>query len=128
MATIEWSHDLAGARRAALVRPVSVFAESRMLAAAEQVSEADIELLQSLVEKSLVRGSGERVGMLETIREFALERLEQMGEQPLMQHRHALDRTLRALHISARADTIPEWMSGPSVKIRNPRPGRSSSA
>ena len=37
--------------------------------------EADLDVLTSLLDKSLVRRSGERVWMLETIREFASEQL-----------------------------------------------------
>src|SRR5581483_2225341 len=54
----------------------SVFRGGWTLEAAEQVADADLELMQSLVDKSLVRRweSG-RFGMLETIREFAAEQL-----------------------------------------------------
>ena len=42
---------------------------------------ADVDGLASLVDKSLVRQSGERFWMLETIREFALARLREHGAQ-----------------------------------------------
>jgi tetratricopeptide (TPR) repeat protein len=45
-------------------------------------------VLQSLVDKSLVRNSDERFWMLETIREFAAERLEESGEAPTTRERH----------------------------------------
>jgi non-specific serine/threonine protein kinase len=50
------------------------------LEAAERVCETDLDTLQSLVEKSLLRHSDGRFWMLETIREFAGERLEESGE------------------------------------------------
>src|SRR5204863_6822397 len=59
-----------------LLAALSVFRGGWTLEAAEQVCDADLELMQSLVDKSLVRRweSG-RFGMLETIREFAAEQL-----------------------------------------------------
>ena len=38
--------------------------------------DADLDVLQSLVDKSLLRHTGDRFWMLETIREYALDRLE----------------------------------------------------
>ncbi|HET6850127.1 MAG TPA: adenylate/guanylate cyclase domain-containing protein [Gaiellales bacterium] len=75
-ATITWSYDLLDAGERRLLAGLSVFRGGWTLAAAEHVCEADLDELQSLVEKSLVRRweSG-RFGMLETIREFADEQL-----------------------------------------------------
>ena len=75
-ATIEWSYELLDADERKLLAALSVFRGGWTLEAAEQVAGADLELLQSLVDKSLVRRweSG-RFGMLETIREFAAEQL-----------------------------------------------------
>ena len=75
-ATIEWSYELLDARERRLLAALSIFRGGWTLAAAERVCAADIDQLQSLVEKSLVRRweSG-RFGMLETIREFAAEQL-----------------------------------------------------
>jgi predicted ATPase len=53
------------------------------------VAEADFDVLQSLVDKSLLRHTGERFWMLETIREFATERLEESGETEEVRRRHA---------------------------------------
>jgi predicted ATPase len=75
-ATIEWSYDLLEPAERRLFEALSVFRGGWTLDAAAQVADADIELMQSLVDQSLVRSweSG-RFGMLETIREFAAERL-----------------------------------------------------
>ena len=75
-ATVEWSYELLTAEEQSLLASLSVFRGGWTVEAAERVCGADVELLQSLVDKSLVRRweSG-RFGMLETIREFAAERL-----------------------------------------------------
>jgi predicted ATPase len=88
-ATIEWSYDLLSDEEQRLFGALSVFAGSCTLDAAEQVAEADLDTLQSLVEKSLLRFSNERYWMLETIREYALERLEEAGEADDHRDRHA---------------------------------------
>ena len=89
-AAIAWSHDLLDDDERVLFRRLSVFAGSFTLEAAEAVAQAELWTLESLVGKNLVRrwGSG-RLGMLETIREFAEERLEQAGEAAPMRAAHA---------------------------------------
>ncbi len=88
-ATIEWSHDLLDEAEQRLFRRLSVFAGSFDFEAAEVVSGADLDTFQSLIDKSLVRrwGSG-RYGMLDTIQEFARERLEAASEAEILR-RHA---------------------------------------
>ena len=73
-ATIEWSYDLLPAQERLLFARLGVFAGGCTLEAAEQVGGAELDTLQSLVEKSLVRHTGDRFWMLETIRELAVER------------------------------------------------------
>ena len=89
-ATIEWSYELLEPEERELLAALSVFRGGWTLEAAEQVPNAGLELMQSLVDKSLVRRweSG-RLGMLETIREFADERLEQAGASERARRRHA---------------------------------------
>jgi predicted ATPase/class 3 adenylate cyclase len=72
-ATIEWSYDLLKEDEQRLFRALSVFAGGCTLDAADEVADADLDTLQSLVEKSLVHFSNERYLMLETIREYAAE-------------------------------------------------------
>lgn len=79
-ATIEWSHELLPQEEQRLFARLAVFAGGCTLEAAEQVAGAEVDTLQSLVDKSLVRRTGERFWMLETIREYAGERLDGSGE------------------------------------------------
>jgi predicted ATPase/class 3 adenylate cyclase len=88
-ATIEWSFDLLSAEEQRLFARLAVFAGGCTLDAAEEVAAAGLDTLQSLVDKSLLRHTTERFWMLETIREFALERLEESGEEEAVRRRHA---------------------------------------
>jgi predicted ATPase/class 3 adenylate cyclase len=101
--TIEWSYGLLDASEQRLLARLSVFLGGRTIEAAEAVcdpltTELDMPVFDgvaSLVEKSLLRQDegpcGEpRFLMLETIREYALDRLEEGGEGDLLRRRHAL--------------------------------------
>jgi predicted ATPase/class 3 adenylate cyclase len=72
-ATIAWSHDLLVADEQRLFARLSVFPGGCTLAAAEAVAGAHLDVLQSLLDKSLLQRTGERFWMFETIREFAAE-------------------------------------------------------
>jgi predicted ATPase len=88
-ATIEWSYDLLSAKEQQLFRRLSVFAGGCTLEAAEDVADADLDTLLSLVEKSLLRFSNERYRMLETIREFAVELFAKSAEAESVRERQA---------------------------------------
>src|SRR6266550_3977689 len=89
-ATIDWSHNLLAAEEQALFRQLAVFAGTWTLEAAAAVVEAELDTLQSLFDKSLLRRSETgRFFMLETIREYACERLEEAGETDELERRHA---------------------------------------
>ena len=76
-ATIAWSYDLLEPDEQALFGRLAVFAGGWTLDAAEHVCGAELDTLQSLVDKSLVRaGEAGRFFMLETIREFATAHLD----------------------------------------------------
>ena len=87
-ATIAWSYELLSEREQALLRRLAVFAGDFTLEAAEEVCAADLDSLHSLVDKSVVDRRGDRFAMLETIREYALERLEASGEMDGIRRRH----------------------------------------
>ena len=101
-ATLDWSHDLLTEAEKVFFRRLSVFAGGFPLEAAEEVGAAGIivaedvlELLGRLVEQSLVaaepdeKGNGIRYGMLEPVRQYASEKLEESGESEDTQRRHA---------------------------------------
>jgi predicted ATPase/class 3 adenylate cyclase len=98
---IEWSHDLLDEDERVLFARLSVFAGGRTLGAMEAICDARGDLgvdvldgVESLVEKSLLRQEegpeGEpRFVMLETIHEFAREKLEESGEAEEIRSLHA---------------------------------------
>jgi predicted ATPase/DNA-binding winged helix-turn-helix (wHTH) protein len=99
--TIDWSHGLLNEAEQKLLRRFSVFLGGCTLEAAEAVCnthrDLDIDLfegLASLVDKNLVQnvdqaGAEPRFSMLETIREYALERLASSGEEAATRRAHA---------------------------------------
>ncbi|MFL6245352.1 MAG: BTAD domain-containing putative transcriptional regulator [Thermoanaerobaculia bacterium] len=93
-AAIDWSFALLSEREQTLLARLSVFASGFSLEAAEAVCDADLDLLTSLVAKSLVatnsRRSAVRYQLLDTIRQYAAERLAATGESDAVRRRHAL--------------------------------------
>jgi len=88
-ATIEWSYELLSGEEQRLFSRLAVFAGGCTLDSAEEVADADLDTLHSLVDKSLLRFTNERYWMLETIREYAAERLEESGDADELRRRHA---------------------------------------
>jgi predicted ATPase/class 3 adenylate cyclase len=75
-ATLQWSYDLLSLPEQALFARLAVFAGSFDLASAETVGDATLDELAALVDKSLLgRTDDGRFFLLETIRQFAQERL-----------------------------------------------------
>jgi predicted ATPase len=88
-ATIEWSYDLLDPEAKQLFARLAVFAGSFSLEAAEEVCEGDLDALTAVVDISLVKPIGEsRFLMLETIREYALERID-ASDADVMRQRHS---------------------------------------
>jgi predicted ATPase len=89
-ATIEWSYDLLEPGLRAPFARLAVFAGTCSLEGAEHVAAASVDELDALVEASLLKALGnDRFLMLQTIREFALERLEASGDEGKTRRRHA---------------------------------------
>ena len=109
--TIAWSYDLLDEAERALFARLSVFAAGCTLESAEQVTEAELDTLESLLDKSLLRRrtgqiGEERVWMLEMIREFAAERLDGSPDADVTRRRHA-ERMLaiaRSAHLTEEDD------------------------
>ena len=80
-ATIEWSYDLLDPERPAALRARSRSSrEPSRSTAAEEVCDADLDGLAALVDSSLLKPIGDdRFLMLETIREYAVEKLVELG-------------------------------------------------
>jgi predicted ATPase/class 3 adenylate cyclase len=96
--TIEWSHDLLDAHVQRLFARLATFNGGWRLEAAEAICGPGLDLevldgLGTLIDHSMVRRAGldgePRFSMLETVREFAVERLAACGEEAELRRRHA---------------------------------------
>jgi predicted ATPase/DNA-binding NarL/FixJ family response regulator len=99
-ATMDWSHELLGQKERVVFRRLSVFAGGFTLVAAESICAGEelqrdevLELLSQLVDKSMVvaqeRDGTARYRLLETIRQYGWERLEEAGEAAQVREQHA---------------------------------------
>jgi predicted ATPase/class 3 adenylate cyclase len=91
---IDWSYGLLSDEQAHVFARLAVFAGGCRLEAAEAVCEAELDDLETLIANSLVRledrpGGESRLTMLETIREYASERLDELGERDELHRRQA---------------------------------------
>ncbi len=131
---IAWSYDLLAPAEQALFRRLGVFVGGFTLEAAEAVCQVEARLdtldsLGSLMEHSLLRSAealdGEpRFGMLETIREYALEQLETSGEASEVRRRHAEFYLALAEHAEPRIRSgreQREWLARLEVEHDNLR-------
>ncbi|MGC4748398.1 ATP-binding protein [Micromonospora sp. DT201] len=92
-AAVEWSWELLNPAERTLARRLSVFVGGATVASATAVCglpEPDMhDLLAGLTEKSFVDHSSGRYRMLQTIRAFCAERLNESGEEPVVRRTHA---------------------------------------
>ena len=119
--TIAWSYDLLAPGLAEVFRRAGVFAGGCELDALAAVAVADhgrgaaadpLQQAAGLLDVSLIvvtegADGGPRVGMLETIREYALERLGQAGELDDTRRRHAV-------YYAALAEQVSAQLRGPA--------------
>jgi predicted ATPase/DNA-binding winged helix-turn-helix (wHTH) protein len=131
--TIDWSHDLLNEPERRLFRRLSAFVGGCTLEAAEAVCNTSQDLgidlfegLSSLVDKNLVqrvdRAEAEpRFAMLETIREYAIERLADSGEQSAVYRAHAAYCVVLAEEGNPELKTADRtrWLSQCDAEIEN---------
>jgi predicted ATPase/DNA-binding SARP family transcriptional activator len=108
-AAIDWSYQLLDEPQQRLLARLAVFSGGCTLAAAEAVCDADLDTLGALVDRSLVQLTDGRYRMLETLREYALERLAESGE------RDRLRRALTDWLLELLADVTPPDHEYPDV-------------
>jgi predicted ATPase/DNA-binding SARP family transcriptional activator len=125
--TIAWSYDLLNEPERRLFRRLAVFAGGCTLEAAEAICGAEgLEGLASLVDQSLLQQQ-ERAGgepcftMMETVREFARECLEESREAELMWRRHAgyFLQLAEQAEPELRGAEAPAWMARLQAEIDN---------
>ena len=120
-ALVDWSYDILGETEQLLLQRLSVFRGGFAMDAAEQVCAADpidsldvLDLLGSLVEKSLVmlddQGAEPRYRMLETISDYAREKLDQAGSTAETAVRHCE-------HFFALAKSTNKGLQGPQQAL-----------
>jgi predicted ATPase/DNA-binding XRE family transcriptional regulator len=131
-ALIDWSHDLLSPQERRLFRSVAIFVRSWTFEAAETVCTDEmldardvLDLLSSLVQKSLVvveMREAPRYRLLESIRAFALDKIEQ-SEREALARRHALwaaglgDRA----HDAGKTESLSSWFSEFEPDLENAR-------
>jgi predicted ATPase/DNA-binding winged helix-turn-helix (wHTH) protein len=117
-AAMQWSYELLAPAEQRLLRQLSVFADGWTLTSAAEVAQTSDEyealaLLTALHDKSLLvvdrepRGGRPRYRMLETVRQYALERLHECGEGEATRSRHVA-------HFVALAEEADAQVRGPA--------------
>jgi predicted ATPase/DNA-binding CsgD family transcriptional regulator len=129
--TIAWSHDLLPGPEQILFRRLGVFVGGFTLESAAAIAEHPTNVLgavsvltaASLVQRMDGVGDEPRFTMLETIREFALERLEASGEESVIRERHARYVVALSEHLWESPDwpRMESWFARLEPEIANVR-------
>ena len=88
-ATIDWSYDLLDADARSAFAALAVFHGGCTIDAAQTITRASLNVLAELHAKSLIARRGDRLMMLETLREYAAERLLERADADEVRARHA---------------------------------------
>jgi predicted ATPase/DNA-binding SARP family transcriptional activator len=133
-ALIDWSYDLLPPPERVLFGRLAVFSGGWTLESVETIcaqapleSRAALELLGALVDKSLVQSisgaGGRRYRMLESIRAYALERLEESGERAVLERRHAEAFAAFGRRVFETFETLPDaaWFALAAAELDNVR-------
>jgi len=133
--TLEWSHSLLTNAEQRLFRRLSVFSGGCTLEGAEAVCNtcrdlgaAVLDAVSSLLDKNLIypiddAGAARRFGMLETVREFAHERLDASGECDAVRHAHAAYSLVLAEEVALQrtSTALADWLAGGDAERENHR-------
>jgi predicted ATPase len=128
--TVNWSYSLLNAAEQSLFRRLSVFIGGCTLEAAEAVCDTKGDLgldvldgMASMVDKSLSQqlesGAESRFLMLSSIREYALERLVEGGEEFATRRAHAAYYVVLAEECGGELTTHPEWLERFDLEHQN---------
>lgn len=129
--TVNWSYDLLDTAEQRLFRRLSVFIGGCTLEAVEATcnTKGDLGLdvldgMASMVDKSLIQqldeaGAETWFPMLSTIREYALERLAESGEEYAIRRAHAAYYVVLAEECGEELSTHPEWIERFDLEHRN---------
>jgi predicted ATPase/DNA-binding SARP family transcriptional activator len=109
-ATIDWSYKLLDARARSALSALAVFHGGCTTEAAQDVARASLNALATLRDKSLIARRDERLVMLETVREYAAERLAERGDADEIRTRHSQYFLKLAEDGEARLDG-PDWIA-----------------
>jgi predicted ATPase/DNA-binding SARP family transcriptional activator len=128
--TIEWSYELLDSDEQDQFTRLAVFAGGCTAEAANEVCGADLDVLSSLVDNSLLRreeGADDepRFSMLETIREYAFELLEESESADALRLRHLrfFTKFAERAHVELRGPNKAEWLERLQADLENARAG-----
>jgi predicted ATPase/class 3 adenylate cyclase len=109
-ATIDWSYNLLDVRARSAFAALAVVHGGCTIDAAEDIARASLHTLATLRDKSLIARRDERLVMLETVRDYAAERLAERRDADEIRSRHSQYFLMLAEDGEARLDG-PDWIA-----------------